>query len=41
MIPIFLSGLCGKMCPGSVSCEKDAVIGRPALVTEDGSKEDV
>lgn len=40
MIHVFSSGLCGKLCPGSVSHEKGAVIGRPGLVTEDRSKED-
>lgn len=41
MIHVFLSGLCGKMHPVSVCCEKDVVIGRPALVTKDWSKEDI
>lgn len=41
MIHVFSSGLCGKLCPGSVSHEKGAVIGRPGLVTEDRSKEDI
>lgn len=41
MIHIFWSGLCGKLCPGSASREKVAVIGRPGLVTEDRSKEDI
>lgn len=41
MIHIFQSALCVEMCPGSVVCGKDTVIGRPALVMEVGSKEDI